>query len=149
MNQNENKIVVLHRRLTIFPDRTIGEIIFCNRKLYSCENPVHGHGDASTVNEWKQKGNSAIPYGEYEVSWEFSPKYQRKMLGLENVPGFQGIRIHSGNTARDTKGCILLGKSCANDFSAVYESRAAVKELESILVPLIESGKNVAWRIIA
>jgi hypothetical protein len=57
----------------------------------------------------KVYGETAIPSGEYEVVINFSTKYQRPMIQLLDVPMFQGIRIHSGNKAEDTEGCILVG----------------------------------------
>jgi len=57
----------------------------------------------------KVYGETAIPTGEYEIVINFSNKYQRPMIQIMNVPMFQGIRIHSGNKAEDTEGCILVG----------------------------------------
>ena len=63
------------------------------------------------VSDWKVKGQTAIPYGQYTVDLTFSPKYQKVMPILLGVPGFEGIRIHSGNTSEHTEGCLLVGKN--------------------------------------
>jgi hypothetical protein len=63
------------------------------------------------VSDWKVAGQTAIPYGEYVVDLTFSPKYQKIMPILVAVPGFTGIRIHSGNVAEHTEGCLLVGKN--------------------------------------
>src|SRR4030042_6152724 len=57
----------------------------------------------------KLYGRPAIPRGRYKIELDRSPKYGRDMPHVLDVPGFEGIRIHSGNTARDTEGCILVG----------------------------------------
>jgi hypothetical protein len=66
---------------------------------------------------------TAIPAGTYQIIIDFSNRFQRLMPLLLNVPGFSGIRIHSGNTDKDTSGCILLGTSRAVD--RVNNSRTA------------------------
>lgn len=65
---------------------------------------------ATPANEAKVYGKTAIPAGRYPVKITWSVKFQRQMVAVENVPGFTGIRIHSGNDADDTLGCILVGK---------------------------------------
>ena len=61
--------------------------------------------------ELKISGHTAIPYGEYEIKVTYSPKFKRDLPLLLNVPCFEGIRIHRGNTNKDTSGCVLLGEN--------------------------------------
>lgn len=75
----------------------------------------------------KIKGATAIPAGIYEVTITFSDRFQRPLPLLLNVPNFSGIRIHSGNTADDTEGCILVGTTQSKNF--IGNSRVAFKAL--------------------
>ena len=62
------------------------------------------------VRDAKVYGDTAIPAGRYKVTITFSPKFQRDMMLVNDVPNFTGIRIHSGNDAEDTLGCVLVGR---------------------------------------
>jgi len=134
---------------TYFGDkRTIGNFqLFENGKeiwgCFVCEDVLRGNGDPKTVNAWKVKGESAIPYGVYKVRKTLSPKYRRYMWELQNVPGYQGIRIHSGNTEKDTEGCLLFGRFISTNYNGVMESAKAIKEFED----LMESKGNPEWEI--
>ncbi len=72
-------------------------------------------------------GRTAIPEGVYQVANTFSNRFQRYMPLLLNVPGYSGVRIHSGNKPEDTEGCILVGRTRAADF--IGQSRAAYASL--------------------
>jgi hypothetical protein len=96
----------------------------------------------------KVYGKTAIPKGTYRISITFSPKYQRMLPLLENVPGFSGIRIHSGNSAKDTDGCILPGVSADTEKGYVHESRKAFLRLFDKMVSAGNSGKNIMIEIV-
>ena len=57
----------------------------------------------------KVQNATAIPTGVYEVIWTKSARFKKMMPEVLNVPGFTGIRIHSGNSSEDTEGCIIVG----------------------------------------
>lgn len=59
----------------------------------------------------KVYGQTAIPAGRYKVVMSMSPRFKRVLPEILNVPYFTGIRIHRGNAAKDTEGCILPGKN--------------------------------------
>lgn len=93
----------------IFTDKsTIGEM-FINGKFfcYTLEDKVR---------EVKIQGETAIPKGTYDTIIDMSTRFKKLMPHILNVPNFSGIRIHAGNTNKDTEGCILLGSHYTTDF---------------------------------
>lgn len=109
--------------------RTIGELFFNGDSYcWTCEDAIR---------EVKIEGETAIPAGKYEVQLTVSPRAKRgelwtpwpdsKLPLVLGVPGFTGIRIHSGNTSAHTEGCILVGLDrLAN---GVGTSRPALRRL--------------------
>ena len=81
----------------------------------------------SEILKKKVKGETAIPTGHYVINITYSPKYKRMMPLLLDVKGVSGIRIHSGNTAKDTEGCLLVGKN--KKVGMVLESRDTYQRL--------------------
>jgi len=90
----------------------------------------------------KRYGETAIPTGHYEVEITYSPKYKRMMPEIKDVKGFSGIRIHSGNTAKDTLGCLIVGKNTV--VGMVTDSRKTYYKLFEIL----KGQKNITIDII-
>lgn len=90
-----------------------GEAYFCD----TLEDPVrelkdlNHDGDFNDSGEGKIHGQTAIPAGTYEIKMTYSERFQKLMPILLDVPGYSGIRIHSGNKPEHTEGCILLGKN--------------------------------------
>lgn len=90
----------------------------------------------------KVKGRTAIPTGIYELVVTFSDRFQRPLPLLLNVPNFRGIRIHPGNTAADTEGCILVGTTRSSNrlggsrvaFKALFDKIRAALEREKVFV---------------
>ena len=85
------------------PEYTIGKLYIDDN--YFCdtlEDTVRPKGE-------KIYGKTAIPAGKYKVKKTYSPRFKKQLPEILNVPNFAGVRIHAGNTAKDTDGCILLG----------------------------------------
>lgn len=87
----------------------------------------------------KIHGATAIPAGIYEITITFSDRFQKPLPLLLNVPNFAGIRIHPGNTAADTEGCILVGTTERKDF--IGSSRIAFKALFAKLEAALKKEK--------
>lgn len=75
---------------------------------------INADGDLDDDGEGKVYGETAIPYGEYELEVTYSPKFKKDMVLLKDVPYFTGIRMHWGGTKDNTYGCILGGKKDRN-----------------------------------
>jgi hypothetical protein len=114
-------------------EETIGKTTFGtlsvngNRECWTLEDAIRERPGVP-VEVWKIPAESAIPQGTYKIVLTFSNRFQRILPLLVNVPGFQGVRIHSGNTAENTEGCILVGRTRASD-NAIGESRLAMDAL--------------------
>lgn len=91
------------KRIFLGTDYTIGKLYIDGE--YFCDTLE------DTVRDEKIPGETAIPCGIYDVVVNMSNKFKRKLPLLLNVPNFTGIRIHRGNTAKDTEGCILVGEN--------------------------------------
>ena len=94
---------------------------------------------------YKVKGRSAIPEGRYAIVISWSPKFKQWLPILLGGPEFnkqwQGIRIHAGNTAADTEGCILVGKN--REVGKVLDSRIWVLRLKQKIVEAKANGEPV------
>jgi|GEM_PF-177519 len=89
----------------------------------------------------KIKGRSAIPEGRYAVVITWSPRLKQWLPLLLGVPMFSGIRIHAGNTAKDTAGCILVGQNLKRGM--VLNSRIWLKRLKDKIVEAKARGEGV------
>ena len=111
-------------RDTLKPGVTLGKLYIDG--VYFCETLEDEMRTGPKV-----KGATAIPCGTYAVRLTMSPRFDRVMPLVANVPGFTGIRIHAGNDADDTEGCLLVGTApgTLNGKPAVLDSRVAFARL--------------------
>ena len=127
-------ILTLDRKYKL-PTYTIGKLYidgeyFCD----TLEDKDRGLTDSMTVGEIskiKIKKETAIPTGTYKVTITYSNRFKKNMPLINDVKGFEGIRIHSGNTNQDTEGCVLVGFNKVK--GNVINSRDTYNKLFSIL----------------
>lgn len=111
------------------------------------------------INKIKVKGETAIPYGTYNITLDIvSPKYSNfkkypyvkfcnaKMPRLLNVKGFEGILIHAGNTCKDTDGCLLVGKY--DGLVSVLQSQKTFIALYNKLKEAKDKGEKITIEIV-
>ena len=117
------------------PTYTIGKL-YIDGKLFcdTLEDVVRADGV-------KVYGETAIPSGTYKVILNVSNRFKRLMPLLLNVPMFEGIRIHEGNTDKDTHGCILVGKNTVK--GKVTESKVTF----AAFMEKIKDEKNITIEI--
>lgn len=106
---------ILIKRIAKKDNYTIGKLYingqyFCDT-LEDKDRGLKQSDNIITIKAKKIFSKTAIPLGTYNVDITYSPKFKKYLPIVENVKGFGGIRIHSGNTANDTEGCILVGKN--------------------------------------
>lgn len=117
---------------------TIGELSLRGTRLcYTLED---------VERDQKVYGETAIPATTYDVELSHSPKFKKTLPRLLNVLGFRGVLIHSGNTAADTEGCILVGTTKVPD--SIGGSRIALKALIALLQPYQSAKASIRIRIV-
>jgi len=99
------------------------------------------HTLEDVVRTQKIKGNTAIPCGLYDVTVNWSSRFNRPLPLLLDVPGFAGVRIHTGNTHLDTEGCILVGLTKGKD--VIYRSREAFGPLFDRMKEALNVGERI------
>lgn len=133
---------IVVKRIALKPTYTIGKLYidgeyFCDT-LEDTVRDLNKNGKFDN-GEKKVYGETAIPYGKYEIKWTYSPRFKRYTPQLMNVPSFDGIRIHSGNSSTDTEGCLLLGEN--KQVGKVLNSKATINKFYPIIKQACSKGK--------
>ena len=97
--------------------------------------------------ECKEKvyGKTCIPNGTYTVVLSYSNRFKRILPELLNVPHFLGIRMHEGNSSKDTDGCLLLGTKSKGDW--VTASRVAFNKVYKLLQDAVARKEEITITI--
>lgn len=134
-------------RFTSNKYETVGRF-FLNGK-HACYTLEDEHRDIKVM------GETRIPSGRYEIKLRtvgghhnrYAQKYSfhRGMLHLQNVPGFEYILIHVGNTDKDTMGCLLVGSAFTTHLGryTVTNSVAAYKLIYPPIAEALIKGEKV------
>lgn len=132
---------IILKRIALKNTYTIGKLYidgeyFCD----TLEDTVRDLNKSGKFDNGEKKiyGETAIPYGTYNVKWTYSNKFKKYMPLIENVPSFAGIRIHAGNSSADTQGCILVGENKA--VGKVLNSKNTVNKLYPIIQNACKKG---------
>ena len=136
-----NDRIVIWRRTTVSlaAAATLGVASFAGHQYATVEDTVRVLTNCGkTTCDGKVPGVTAIPAGTYEIRDTYSPRFNKFTLEIVGVPGFQGIRIHSGNTADDTEGCLIPGLKQTP--TGVSYSRKAVEQLNRDIREKLKTG---------
>ena len=139
---------LLLKRTTKTENSTIGELLVNGQPecfvLEDKDRNLSSEMPLEEIKEIKVYGKTAIPTGRYEIAITFSNKFQKYLPLLINVKGYEGIRIHPGNTAEDSSGCLLTGSFRNHDrvtqskaaFSKLFSKLRAVEKVEKIFITI-------------
>lgn len=122
----------------------VNGVFFCNT-LEDTVRDINKNG-IFDCGELKISGHTAIPYGEYEIIVNYSPRFKRELPRLLNVPHFEGILIHRGNTHKDSSGCILVGEN--TKVGMVLNSTKYEVELVKILKEVQNKNEKITIKIV-
>ncbi len=124
-------------RIFLGSSATIGELLINDKHLCdTLEDRVRPEGE-------KVYGKTAIPEGTYEVKLTHSPRFKKILPEILNVPNFSGIRIHTGNSSKDTEGCIIVGTWDGEKEDWVGSSKIAFDKLMSLLEEATNNKEKV------
>ena len=95
----------------------------------------------------KVYGKTCTPFGEYNVTYRYSPKFGKYYPGVENVPHFLGILIHAGANVEHTEGCILVGNRVPNEEKLTNQFKV-FDLVKDKVEKAFNSGEKINLRII-
>ena len=129
LNPLSTQLIIRIDRYLLTDNKTIGKMYLNNEYFCDTLEDTYRGQDLSNT---KVYGATAIPNGTYRTVVNFSPKFNKQMPQLLNVPYFTGIRIHTGSSEKDTDGCIIVGNYNNGKWSAnseyVYKLTALIPQ---------------------
>ena len=118
-------------------DTTLGSLFIEDHwQCHTLEDVIRPTGE-------KVRSKTAIPPGCYRIILTMSNRFKKIMPEVLNVPMFTGIRIHSGNTAKDTAGCLLVGQTRSVETRSIGRSRAAYTALMLKFRDALDAGDTI------
>lgn len=112
------------------------------REPYTNQDKTYEH---IPTEQWKIPSETAIPVGKFDVTIDMSSRFKKLMIHILEVPGFSGIRCHSGNTNHDTEGCMITGKERNEKLGEVSGSILAKNALFSKIQKALDRKEKVTW----
>ena len=140
---------LLLKRKPVVNETTFGQLfvdgVFECHTLEDAVREVEGE----PVELWKIDGRTAIPSGRYRVTLENSHRFGPDTITLNEVPGFSAIRVHGGNDAGDTEGCIIVGDQIYAAAGRISGGaiRGVLKRLKAKVKAALDAG-DVVWIVI-
>jgi len=135
------------KRIAVSAKSTIGSLSIDGKlECYTLEDTVR-EVEGEPVAQWKVQNETAIPRGTYQVIIDYSVRFRKDLPHVLGVPGFSGIRIHPGNCAADTEGCILVGQLIASRPDWVGNSRQVFVRLMQRLESAYDRGDPITLTI--
>ena len=142
------------------PEYTIGKLyvdgIYVCDTLEDCDRGLTQDMPLEEIKAKKVYGKTAIPTGTYEIDMNtVSPKFEKrswakpfggKLPRLVNVPGYEGVLIHVGNTSESTSGCLLVGKNSVKGM-VTDSSRTFISLMSKYLLPAKLRGEKITLTI--
>jgi len=137
-------LIELKRTLKL-PKCTLGDMYVDGKFVcYVVEDTVR-EVVGTPVASWKIPHVTAIPVGTYEVIIDMSNRFKKLLPLIKNVSGFEGVRIHSGNTAEDTEGCLIVGN--IKMVAGVGQSKVAMAKLQPMIQAALDRKEKVQLTI--
>lgn len=121
--------IIIVKRVKYLENCTIGELYL--NEVFQCFTLEDKFREIKNtpVEKWKVYGKTAIPTGRYDIKLTMSNRFKILTPELSMVNGFVGVRIHSGNTDKDTEGCILVGETWDKISPTILDSKLAFQKL--------------------
>jgi len=126
---------------------TLGRLSTTLNTFWTMEDKVR-EVPGEPVESWKIPGVTAIPVGTYDLIVTMSNRFKKPLPLLVDVPGFSGVRIHAGNDASNTEGCVLIGLGVNDQQNFITNSRAAMVRLMDELDNIMDAGIPVRIEIV-
>ena len=137
-------LITLRRSLNLCTSTYTPGTLLVNGQLkwYSIEDPLSFDTTPDTPDFdalTNAPNKTCIPFGLYEMAFNFSERFQKQMPIVLNVPNRSGIRLHIANSADDVEGCVAIGKRYLS--GRVISSKIAFDEFMTIFVPAVMREK--------
>lgn len=135
----EIKLIRKHMGETFTEGRMYIDDVFECFTVEDKDRKLEIHGCSAKV-----QNKTCIPRGEYELIIRFSNHFKKHLIAVTGVPCFEGILIHSGNSSKDTEGCIIVGSiNNRDDDDFVGASRIAYERLHKKVKNALSMGEKV------